>query len=122
MHLHLAALLSAPPAHTHTHTHTHTLTRTLTPLTLTLTPSVLYRWRGWRLRRDHDSTVLKTYWAFLLLNVFLVSVLSNSVFNILSRIQSVIDHPAMIVQLLANSLPSQAVLFVNYIIVQGVGA
>jgi len=40
-------------------------------------------WRAWTLKREEDTSLMRTYWIFLLLNVFLVTSLAGSVFRVL---------------------------------------
>ncbi|KAF2070176.1 hypothetical protein CYY_008503 [Polysphondylium violaceum] len=61
--------------------------------------------------------VFSTYWAFLVVNVFLVVTISGSVLSILFQ---VIENLTLgqIVSLLGASLPTQSSFFINYILVQ----
>jgi 4-amino-4-deoxy-L-arabinose transferase-like glycosyltransferase len=42
---------------------------------------VIIQWRGWRVRRERECEVLRVYWLFLLLNVFLVSTIAGLLAN-----------------------------------------
>jgi len=59
---------------------------------------------------------VRLYWLFLLINVFLLSAVAVSVFDILSKF---VDHPQAVITLLATSLPKQATYFTNYMVLQG---
>eukprot|EP01117_Protostelium_nocturnum_P008703 TRINITY_DN3119_c0_g1_i1.p1 TRINITY_DN3119_c0_g1~~TRINITY_DN3119_c0_g1_i1.p1 ORF type:complete len:1053 (+),score=313.25 TRINITY_DN3119_c0_g1_i1:280-3438(+) len=66
------------------------------------------------LKTELEMGVTKAYWTFLLLNVFLVTSLTGSLFKI---INDVFEHPTLLISLLASSLPSQAEFFIEYMIV-----
>lgn len=72
--------------------------------------------RGLRLHSEFDRQLVRLYWLFLLLNVFLVSVFAGTFFEVFAR---VLEHPQYIVSVLATSLPAQALYFTNYIVLQG---
>lgn len=62
--------------------------------------------------------VARKYFIFQVVNVFLIMVLSGSVFN---SISDIIDNPTSIVSLLATSLPRVSNFFINYVMLQGLG-
>eukprot|EP01132_Coremiostelium_polycephalum_P007400 gene7400-9095_t len=61
--------------------------------------------------------VFSTYWAFLVVNVFLIVTISGSVLSVLFK---VIENLTLkeIVTLFGSSLPTQSSFFINYILVQ----
>ncbi|EFA76810.1 hypothetical protein PPL_09562 [Heterostelium album PN500] len=61
--------------------------------------------------------VFTTYWAFLVVNVFIVVTISGSVLSVLFR---VIENLTLkqIITLFGSSLPTQSSFFINYILVQ----
>lgn len=71
--------------------------------------------RGPTNKQDVERTVLKTYWAFLFLNVVLVTVITGTAF---ARLQSMISNPTDIPNLLAQALPTRTTFFANYILVR----
>lgn len=84
----------------------------LFPIILT----IIEDWRGWRVQRERDCEILRIYWLFLIINVFLVTTIAGSIFTVLSEI---LKEPSKIPYLLAASLPQQSTVFINYIIVKG---
>jgi hypothetical protein len=66
-----------------------------------------FSWQG--------MTVANYYFLFQVFNVFLVFLISNSIFD---QISGLIDHPTTIVSLLGDSLPKVANFFTNYIMLQ----
>eukprot|EP00743_Colponemidia_sp_Colp-15_P006830 GILK01007367.1.p1 GENE.GILK01007367.1~~GILK01007367.1.p1 ORF type:complete len:763 (+),score=78.64 GILK01007367.1:154-2442(+) len=77
----------------------------------------LSRCRGMHTKTDWEKSVFKTYYYFLVVNVFLVATLVGSVFNVLRDLLDVYSFNGVI-ELLAISLPEQAPFFMNYIIVK----
>eukprot|EP01119_Soliformovum_irregulare_P016782 TRINITY_DN4901_c0_g1_i1.p1 TRINITY_DN4901_c0_g1~~TRINITY_DN4901_c0_g1_i1.p1 ORF type:complete len:740 (-),score=218.39 TRINITY_DN4901_c0_g1_i1:4-2223(-) len=73
----------------------------------------------WELSRTKDSVLMRTYWLFLLLNVFLLYSVTGSLFSAIDEILAFLTDPSGLVNRLANSLPQQAIFFTNYIIIQG---
>jgi len=71
--------------------------------------------RGWFYQKLLDKQLFRTYWLFLILNVFLVYTISGSLFG---AALSIIQQPGKLVSTLATTLPSQATFFINYVIVQ----
>ncbi|KAB8760607.1 hypothetical protein FH972_026599 [Carpinus fangiana] len=65
-----------------------------------------------------EYTVQNTYFAFQVIQVFLVTTLSS---GITTAIKGFIDNPASILQILATSLPKASNFYLSYIIVQGLG-
>jgi hypothetical protein len=60
-------------------------------------------------------SVANYYFLFQVFNVFLVFLISNSIFD---QISGFVDHPTSIVSLLGDSLPKVANFFTNYIMLQ----
>eukprot|EP01116_Phalansterium_solitarium_P018294 TRINITY_DN4803_c0_g1_i3.p1 TRINITY_DN4803_c0_g1~~TRINITY_DN4803_c0_g1_i3.p1 ORF type:complete len:396 (-),score=170.87 TRINITY_DN4803_c0_g1_i3:263-1450(-) len=88
---------------------------------MSLLPYILrgiLRHRGFHLHTLIDSFLTTCYWLFLVLNVFLVTTISGSVYSQLPRLSTYIESPTTVVMLLATSLPAQASFFMNYIVVQ----
>ncbi|KYQ90051.1 hypothetical protein DLAC_08637 [Tieghemostelium lacteum] len=61
--------------------------------------------------------IFTTYWAFLVVNVFLVVTISGSVLSILFKILEDLTL-SQILTLFGSSLPTQSSFFINYILVQ----
>ncbi|KAH3744510.1 early responsive to dehydration protein [Pelomyxa schiedti] len=64
---------------------------------------------------EEKRTVLNLWFLFLVLNVFLVSTLANSILGALEQIKMLVD-PMAVVDMLAKALPSQSAYFMNYIL------
>jgi hypothetical protein len=71
--------------------------------------------RAFYLKTQVERAVLRTYWLFLILNVFLLSVIASSLFD---TIHSVFHDPKSTVKLFSASIPKQALFFASYIILQ----
>jgi len=71
--------------------------------------------RRYFLKSQLERAIFHTYWQFLLLNVFLITTLSGSIFGVLHQI---IESPSSIVSLLATNLPAQSFFFITYITLQ----
>lgn len=84
-------------------------------------PAVIVRIRVWNLRRELNAYVFRVYWAFLMVNVFLLYAVSGSIFGVLADFIEYLQEPLDLVTLLSDSLPKQAIFFTNYIIMQGFG-
>lgn len=65
-----------------------------------------------------EYAVQNTYFAFQVVQVFLVTTLSS---GITTAIREFVNNPASILQILANSLPKASNFYLSYIIVQGLG-
>jgi len=63
-----------------------------------------------------DKSVFLKYHLFLVCNVLLVYTIGGSIFSFLDKL---IDEPKAIFSLLANSLPTQATQFTNYVLLTG---
>eukprot|EP00871_Galdieria_phlegrea_P001536 jgi/Galph1/2383/GphlegSOOS_G1032.1 len=63
-----------------------------------------------------DKQVQQWYFAFLVVQVFFVYTIGGSAFG---NLQAMIDNPSDIPNLLAQTIPKQALFYMNYIIVQG---
>jgi len=77
--------------------------------------------RGYLLNSAYDRMLMSAHWFFLVINVFLFSVATSTVldFNYYNKI---LGQPLMLLnlgELLASSLPSQALRFMNYIAFEG---
>lgn len=71
--------------------------------------TVLIGWNGWRLRKDKDSYLMDIYLVFLILNVFLVSVVAGSLTNVITK---VINQPVTdVIELIASALPNQGIFY-----------
>jgi len=84
---------------------------------MALLPKILrgiFWFQRYELRSQWYRSVCITYWLFLLLNVFLVITISGSVSRAL---KDVIDHPTEVPQILAMTLPSQALFYINYTLI-----
>eukprot|EP01137_Pigoraptor_chileana_P015425 Opistho-2@71328 len=68
---------------------------------------------------EQEASVLVKYLAFLIVNVFLVSVVAGSIFN---RLEQLIDSPISIVNTLVQSIPAQGYFFIQYVMVSAAGA
>jgi len=69
-------------------------------------------------RSESDRELLKSYYAFLFLNVFFVSVIAGSIFKSLEKMM---NNAGSIPGLLAASLPGLTSFFINYIFVSLAG-
>eukprot|EP01119_Soliformovum_irregulare_P004108 TRINITY_DN15116_c0_g1_i2.p1 TRINITY_DN15116_c0_g1~~TRINITY_DN15116_c0_g1_i2.p1 ORF type:complete len:779 (-),score=190.20 TRINITY_DN15116_c0_g1_i2:68-2404(-) len=68
------------------------------------------------MRSKNERTLLRIFWFFLVLNVFLISVLANTYFSV---IRELIDNPQMLFTIFGTSIPRQALYFANWIIFEG---
>ena len=75
----------------------------------------IIKWSGSFVLKDQELELLRLYWVFLLLNVFILFTITGSLFAILNEL---IETPTEVVKLLAKSVPQQAIFFTNYIVVQ----
>lgn len=65
-----------------------------------------------------EYTVQNTYFAFQVIQVFLVTTLSSGV---IAAIQDIVNQPTTTISILANSLPQSSTFYLCYFIVQGLG-
>eukprot|EP01090_Pellita_catalonica_P022099 TRINITY_DN8457_c0_g1_i2.p1 TRINITY_DN8457_c0_g1~~TRINITY_DN8457_c0_g1_i2.p1 ORF type:complete len:749 (-),score=100.96 TRINITY_DN8457_c0_g1_i2:2291-4279(-) len=72
--------------------------------------------QGLTTKSEVERSIMNKYWAFLLVNVFLVITVAGGIFHVLD---SIIDDPASIPELLAKSLPQQSLPFMLYIFIRG---
>ena len=71
--------------------------------------------RGFPLYSRLERNLMRVYWLFIFLFVYVMSVSAGTLFDILYHF---ISNPATIVQRLATSLPTQATFFTNYIMIE----
>lgn len=67
---------------------------------------------------DAEYTLQNSYFAFQVIQVFLVATLSSAA---TSAVQSIISNPASVTTLLSTSLPKASNFYLSYIILQGLG-
>src|SRR5690349_3569537 len=60
-----------------------------------------------------EKMLINQYYFFLVFNVLLVVTISGSVFR---TIGTIVDHPALVFEILATSVPGVSTFFVNYVI------
>ncbi|TPX68343.1 hypothetical protein SpCBS45565_g03155 [Spizellomyces sp. 'palustris'] len=60
-----------------------------------------------------EKTLINQYYGFLVFNVLLIVTISGSVFQ---AIQTIIDNPPKVFEILARSIPGVSTFFVNYVI------
>eukprot|EP01118_Nematostelium_gracile_P013033 TRINITY_DN4864_c0_g1_i1.p1 TRINITY_DN4864_c0_g1~~TRINITY_DN4864_c0_g1_i1.p1 ORF type:complete len:792 (+),score=167.24 TRINITY_DN4864_c0_g1_i1:74-2377(+) len=68
------------------------------------------------LHSQYDRGVLRAFWLFLTMNVFMVSILVNSTFGVVSNI---LQNPNTALTILGESVPKQSLYFANYVIIEG---
>jgi len=87
-------------------------------LFLSVLPDIFYaviRMRRFYLKTQVDRSVLRMYWLFLFMNVFLLSIITSSLFDTLRAIW---EEPQETWKLFSGSIPKQALFFANYIVLQ----
>ncbi|KYQ92624.1 hypothetical protein DLAC_06620 [Tieghemostelium lacteum] len=77
------------------------------------------RAQGFFSQSSIDRSVLRKYFLFLVFNVFLVYAIAGSV---LGSIKTIVDHPADIVPMLAESLSALGFQFINYVMIAAVAS
>jgi len=75
----------------------------------------LVAFQGLFTRAEVEHQVFTKYFAFLVVNIFLVSLFTGSLFG---HLEQYIRYPADIITLLATALPKQSNFFINYVLVQ----
>lgn len=86
-------------------------------LMLALYPIVWYliKSTGISSRSQLEFEFMGTYYTFLVINIFLLTLISTSVW---STIQEIIDSPKLIFELLGNAIPIVAIVEIQYIVLQ----
>eukprot|EP01116_Phalansterium_solitarium_P010074 TRINITY_DN2449_c0_g1_i2.p1 TRINITY_DN2449_c0_g1~~TRINITY_DN2449_c0_g1_i2.p1 ORF type:complete len:804 (-),score=220.58 TRINITY_DN2449_c0_g1_i2:508-2919(-) len=70
-----------------------------------------------RRKSSLDRAVIRTYWLFLLLNLFFISAFTITITDLFSV--DILDEPQSYVRRLAQTMPTQADYFTNFVLVQG---
>jgi len=88
---------------------------------MALLPTILGAIFGIAAPRTHtklSNDVMKSYFAFLFINVFLVTVIAGSIFKV---IQKIISSPGDAPNLLAQGISAQTTFYINYLLVNLAG-
>ncbi|GAM17713.1 hypothetical protein SAMD00019534_008880 [Acytostelium subglobosum LB1] len=72
------------------------------------------RLQGYHAHSLIDKSVLRKYFIFQVVNVFLISAIAGSIFQ---SIESIVDNPSSVITMLASSLPGQAFQMINLIMI-----
>jgi calcium permeable stress-gated cation channel len=76
---------------------------------------LLTSYEGHISRTGEDKSALGKFFAFLLINVFLISLLAGSVIGIWNQVEQIAQNSGYLLNLLAAKIPPQVNFFINYI-------
>jgi hypothetical protein len=68
-------------------------------------------------RTEKIRSVMTIYFTFKIVNIYCAGLLTNSFWTIIDKLETIVAQPIVLINLLGEAVPAQAIFFINYILV-----
>eukprot|EP01125_Pyxidicula_operculata_P013371 TRINITY_DN4430_c0_g1_i2.p1 TRINITY_DN4430_c0_g1~~TRINITY_DN4430_c0_g1_i2.p1 ORF type:complete len:879 (+),score=125.77 TRINITY_DN4430_c0_g1_i2:286-2637(+) len=69
-----------------------------------------------RSRTSRTRLILRKYFVFKIVNIYMAGLLANSFFSIIDQLQDILERPLTLLDLLGTAIPTQASFFINFVV------
>jgi len=68
-------------------------------------------------RTEKIRSVIIVYFAFKIVNIYCAGLLTNSFWSIINQLETIVEEPVTLVNILGKAVPAQAIFFINFVVV-----